>query len=729
MGRGRAALMINVGSIASRVKTSIGGIAIGTAGASGIYTGYTLAAGDDFDGPLDIVSYTRPLAKYFTTHIYGAGARSIADLLTRSFDIDPYFSGAQDVNKNTPFVADTTTQNNGALSLKARIATAGEKALINNRDIVSAMIHTGGHITVSPPCIIEARLSLTSLNPEGWHPTFWIMNSNPLSNPRIGSPGWIELDFPENSSAQTQASVNVWGTPGGGWGNNITALTPAQGSGYKLYSIVITASNVLFYIDGVLVKTEAKNGTITGNPFYILITNHTFNALFGGDTTVDVPAWTTKGAAGATMTVDYFRAWIPNANYPSQVVKPLNVRPLGQRYDFGSPINYTFPSNVQLWGSAINDYPQSVRKEDFEPGSNTETLGDYRAAFPDGMTWNSGTRNLSGIPTFKSPGRLHLSVLPNVVGGVNYAWRDYIDIGPTSDREFYNFINGQNVSLDIYHDLNVGTLLPKTITVGDLPPGLTFDGISTISGTPNTVGTTASSIGVTNASGQTYSKSISCYVLSSATGLAIDASTTGTNVAASQTISLTTTTSDQLIVLNIVSTSNSARVSSITASGLVFVKRGGFPWVANAIGVVETWYALAKSAFSGNITVNYTTSCANRIAAYSVIGCDLNYPFDPSNGTCPSFRQFIGTGNSIAPLNTITTTRTKTMLISQARTIASATSFTVPAGFTSIAGASSAAQAVAYQIFSSTQSGLSPQWSWTTGAQDNVGYWDVLVGQ
>ena len=171
--------MLNSGTVAGNKYTSIGGDAIGKVGAAGIYTGYTLAAGDDFIGGLDIVNYTNSLRKYFTTHIYYPGARSFGSPLDKSFDTDPYCTGVQDVNKAVPFVTDTMVQSASVLTLKSRIATQDETALANRRPILSSMIHTGNYLTVTPPCIIEAKCSFSGSPPQGWHPTFWVMNSNP----------------------------------------------------------------------------------------------------------------------------------------------------------------------------------------------------------------------------------------------------------------------------------------------------------------------------------------------------------------------------------------------------------------------------------------------------------------------------------------------------------------------------------------------------------------------
>ena len=85
------------GGAASAVP-KFGGIAVGTNG-TGIYAGYTLVAGDNFDGLLSILHMDDPYARYVPTHQYGAGSRSFSGLIVNTFDSDPYSTGTQDCDR------------------------------------------------------------------------------------------------------------------------------------------------------------------------------------------------------------------------------------------------------------------------------------------------------------------------------------------------------------------------------------------------------------------------------------------------------------------------------------------------------------------------------------------------------------------------------------------------------------------------------------------------------
>lgn len=54
-------------------NTAIGGIPIGCSNEAGIYSGYTMVAGDDFNGPLNVVNLQNPFGKYFSTRSYTNG--------------------------------------------------------------------------------------------------------------------------------------------------------------------------------------------------------------------------------------------------------------------------------------------------------------------------------------------------------------------------------------------------------------------------------------------------------------------------------------------------------------------------------------------------------------------------------------------------------------------------------------------------------------------------------
>ena len=637
MGRSRNTIITLPKSPPKQLAQVIGGLPVGYSAGSGIYSGYTLAGGDDFNGPLDVVTAHAPLAKYFTTHVYGAGSRTVAGLLARSYDSDPYHTGSQDANRGAAVGTNTLAQANSVVSLRSRAANSSETAFVNTRTVVGAMIHSGGYITVSPPCIIEARLAVSSGAPAGWHPTFWVMNAFPLNAQTTGSPGWLEFDFPECSSGQRLANTNVHGAVTG-WASDSTAVTGGPDGTYHLYSLVITAAGVVFYLDGVAVKTESHDGTLPGKPYYVLLTAHTYDGTYGGDAGVNLAAWAAGGATGGVLSVDYYRVWTPSAQSPN-VVTPAQQLPTLQ-VNYNATITYTFPALTALWPAGVTDYCQAIKKDDFEPGNSAEGTVTYDQ-FPAGLAFNSSTRVLSGITTDKNPGRLHLAATPYLAGGtLGISARGYIDVGPNITTGTLNLTVNAPYTHDLYPECNCGTLVPKAVTCTGLPAGLSFSpATGLITGTPTAVGTTAVTVGVTNAVGQTASASVSV-VVAAAGALAIDGTPVSVSFTApaTPTVTYSTTLANDVVCLLVeAGGSGTVAVTSVTStSGLTWTKRKAVAFNGTAWSF-ELWYAVS-AAVRTNDVISVAASGTNpgyRLTVWAVNGANQTTPFD-ANASLPA---------------------------------------------------------------------------------------------
>ena len=174
-------------------------------------------------------------------------------------------------------------------------------------------------------------------------------------------------------------------------------------------------------------------------------------------------------------------------------------------------MNYNFPSAASLWGAGVTDYCQAIKFEDYEPGSNSAFAGDY-FQFPSGLTYNSTTRNLSGITSDQQPGRIHVACTPYVAGGtVGYVARGYIDVGPHITTTTISYSNGAG-SYDVYPITNCGTLVPKVMTVTGLPSGLSFNNTTGLITGTATTGAYSITVGVTNSSGQNVTQSVTLTV-------------------------------------------------------------------------------------------------------------------------------------------------------------------------------------------------------------------------
>lgn len=481
------------GGGASNVNT-IGGLPIGYLGTTGIYSGMQMSTGDDFNGNLNIVDINNPNAPYFATHVYDSGARFSANL--KGYDIDPSHTGSQDSNQGVAVGSANLSQASSLLTLQARAATAGELPYTAGKAVVDAMIHSGGYITVSAPAIIEFYVSYNAPNPQSdWHPTVWVMNANPLTEEVTGAPGSLEVDL-EEGWPTGGFNFNTHGTTTGPASSSFGASSMADGLFHKV-TVDLRATGIRVYKDDVQIGgTIAQDATNTSKPYYVLITNHLTNYTVG--------QW--NSGQTATMVVDWYRIWVPNGQ--AAVLSPTGNLPT-LKVDYNTSMTYTIPSATSLWGSAITDYCQGIKFEDFEPGSSTNGSGDY-LQWPAGLSYNSGTRVLTGITTDKKPGRIHTSCVAYIAGGFpSIAARGYIDVGPNITTSSIAYSNA-TASFNVYSITDCGTLVnetgatpKKTVTVTGLPSGLTFNPSTFLITGTATTGAYTISISVTNTSGQT----------------------------------------------------------------------------------------------------------------------------------------------------------------------------------------------------------------------------------
>jgi Putative Ig domain len=476
------------------IATSIGGITIGTQGTSGFYSGYTLAGGDDFSGPLDIVNVTSPNAPYFPTIAYGAGARGTTSQLADSYDSDPYNSGSQDANRGVALGSTNMSQAASILTLQARIENTVETGNIGRgRTLVDAMIDSSGYLSVSPPAIIEARVNYGIAPPSGDHPTFWITSDSPVTGLNGLEFDWEANTYDGGAPTGVQNNYNVHGTVSGwssGHGNNASLYD----GNFHIIAFVLTTLSIQYYADGSLITSISGNTAITQRPYYILLTHHIINPT-------SFTAWDTLGQTGISFQIDWYRVWIPNSQFPSGVILPRQNLPNIQ-VAYNSSMTYTIPPASTLWGAGISDYCQGRKFEDYEPGSNVAFSGNY-SQWPAGLTWNSSTRVLTGITTDAQPGRIHTICTPAYVSGgsLGYKARGYIDVGPTVSASNISYSNGTG-SYDLYPITPTGTLVPKTVSVSGLPSGLSFNPSTFLITGTATTGSYTISVSVTNSSGQ-----------------------------------------------------------------------------------------------------------------------------------------------------------------------------------------------------------------------------------
>lgn len=718
----------------------IGGVAVGTQGA-GIYNTYTLAGGDDFNGPLNIMGESKSGGRYLVNTPSSAIARIPASPNNVRYGADPLHTGYLDANRGVPVgFTDMMVQSNSVLAMKCRVATGGESTLSNSMANLFTRIWSTPWLTFTPPAIIEFYGRFPTGMPTGIHPTFWIIQGDP-ANTQNG----LEFDIAEGSSQYASFNQNTWGTVSG-WGAGGTAGTVTQnqtfslqslslyGSSYHLYTLVMDTSGASLYVDGTLAHTYSGDTTAAGTPYNIIASNVTYHDAWNGDAGFSQSSFNSAGNAGGVIYLDYFRIWIPNSKYPSQIVTP---RASAQHltFNYNSAISYTFPTANAIWGAGNfdSDYLQAIRQEDFEPGGDNSGSAIY-LQFPAGLSLSGRTLSGSLTGSTNKPGRLNLIAIATKAGGsLNYTFQDYIDVGPNITTSTINITNGSAGSHDLYTECDCGTLLPKVIAVSGLPAGVTYDGVSLLSwGTSGYVnGTTPITITVTNASGQQATSTPNIVIASAgANNLTLDGIATSTSGStASLAISLTTSNANDVLLLYAIMQNDPSTVPTITSvtdngPGLTWTRRKRQLYGSANGNAVECWYAIAASAFNASITVNFSGVNANRLMAFGVSGANTSTPWD-ANASLPGSNSGGAGATTLAPSSALSTTSANTGIFTILRTSATAGTITVPTGFAAI-GTEGGAEQIAWNTYTSTQSGISPQWTYTT-AGTSGGIWDALV--
>jgi hypothetical protein len=186
--------------------------------------------------------------------------------------------------------------------------------------------------------------------------------------------------------------------------------------------------------------------------------------------------------------------------------------------------------------------------------------------------------------------------------------------------------------------------------------------------------------------------------------LALDGSVHGNSGGASSlAVSLTTTNTNDIICVVVLT--NGGPVTSVSSTHVTFTQKSTA--TANAGNqTIELWVGTASVILTAeSITINTTTSAFLTIDAFGISGANTSSPYDGS--------PVIHSGFIADPL-TISTTNANDIVLGMYRQNSQSTP-TQGTGWTKISGADF--QLCEYQIFTSTQSGLSVTIG--TGASDS----------
>ena len=198
----------------------------------------------------------------------------------------------------------------------------------------------------------------------------------------------------------------------------------------------------------------------------------------------------------------------------------------------------------------------------------------------------------------------------------------------------------------------------------------------------------------------------------------LDGNATGKSTNANATVSLTTTLSNDIIVVmayNEAASGGGVAVSSVTAAGLTFTQRS----ISNASthGSLEVWWAPSTGILTAEtITVAWSgTFDDSAILAFGVNGCNLTNPWD-GNGALPAKASFNGTGTP--SVTGVSTTSSSDHLISGSGnvfgTLSMPSGWTTPIQIGNGGGANGASIWASTLAVSSPQSGQTVTWSGST---------------
>lgn len=465
-------------NISSSKGEIIGGISIGTGGASGsLYEGYTLSAGDDFD-ELDIVSPATPLGRWFTTRTYLNPPRGSDTLLGTMYDADPLFTGFNDSNRGVPVGFDNMKVENSIITLQARRASDAEaEHMQGTRTELAAMLSSVGAFSFyagvkgTGDCIIEwyAMFTHKGQNPAGWHPALWTQSSLPSYTYNSD-----EMDIIEGTSQFAASNYNIWGSDGSraGGGSLGRQKNIFDGQFHKI-TAVLNQTDVSIYIDDILTDVTTINANAVLEPGYLLMSSHVYNGTYDGES-YSAEEWRQKWL-GASINIDWCRIWrrkglshiTPQTGLPA-----LNI-------DFGQSGSITLPSMSELWGRAdVKENIQVVMSEENEPGGSHTT--PYNG-LPPFMSFDTNTRVLKVNEGYKKSGRINIVVYGYLQDGSSCEpARTYINIGPNLTTAQLNIPTGSRIDLYPLWDCGVLTTdnrsCKKRIYLQSIPDGFIQDG-------------------------------------------------------------------------------------------------------------------------------------------------------------------------------------------------------------------------------------------------------------
>lgn len=499
----------------------IGGVALGAVGA-GIFAGFNLITGDDFDVlPVRYKGTNAGVAKYMSNSPQG-GQRHLTDRNYRAIMMDPNYRG---VNSSSP-VALGIDGLSAASSIVTITAAPTDSSLLpylptdfvlgdaQNRPLLtSACLDSSPSFLLSAggDFVVEAKISFSSGIARGWWPAFWTTTI-------INWPNEGEIDIME---ARNDASGNHFNnitlhenTADGNTDQNVSIVSNRAVPANQMVNYVVRKSGttLTFYDDVATPGTLAQVGTYTNTIVSRLRGSHRIRmelnvAESWDSSTFNIADWPQM------MAVDWWRCWVPSASYAPfvahTVLAAINTTP-------GGSWAATFPSAVSLYGAApdIETIVPMFDNPDC-PGQATKSSVSGTLYVPGGMTVDATARTITGtVPTDRGGVTTMLFTGSFTAGGQARAAMMSFNVAPAVQGSLFSNLSatyGQAVSQAIgFIDFHSGNLGPHSYVVtndsgGWLTAAYGANNQSlTLSGTaPGADQTVTITINCTNSIGQT----------------------------------------------------------------------------------------------------------------------------------------------------------------------------------------------------------------------------------
>lgn len=192
----------------------------------------------------------------------------------------------------------------GQLEIVARVAPAGLTCYYGACRYTSAKIHTRGKMNAEPGRV-EARIKLPT--GQGLWPAFWMLGSG---FPNTPWPQCGELDIMEFRGSQPSLMSSAIHGPGYSGATPFAHTHTLPSGEYHTYSVIWDATNVQFFVDGVVHYTVSRSdlerfgNSVLGQSYFVIL-NLAVGGHFDGDPASDA-------ILPATMVIDYVRVYERN---------------------------------------------------------------------------------------------------------------------------------------------------------------------------------------------------------------------------------------------------------------------------------------------------------------------------------------------------------------------------------------------------------------------------------